>query len=104
MDNFFYQEPYGDFDLVSSSERLFREVDPDEFLQSNENNNTRKKNMYDMKLAYLMFKNETRLIQYIPPDELNNYLCNFILAVTKKMAPSTSLQHLEGLRICGQTP
>ena len=26
----------------------------------------------------------TRLIQYIPPDELNNYLSNFILAVTKK--------------------
>ena len=86
MDNFYDQEPYGDFDLVTSSERLFREVDPDEFLQSNENNNTRKKTMYDMKLvnAYLMSKNETRLIQYIPPDELNNYLCNFILAVTKK--------------------
>ena len=33
--------------------------------------------------AYLMFKNETKLIQYIPPDELNNYLYNFILAVTK---------------------
>ena len=43
MDNIFDQEPDGDFDLVSQSERLFREVDPDMFLQSNENNNTRKK-------------------------------------------------------------
>jgi hypothetical protein len=84
-DNFYDKEPFGDFQLVQSNERLFREVDPDNFLEINENINTRKKTMYDMKLvnAFLMSKNETRLVQFIPPDELNSHLCNFILAVTK---------------------
>ena len=85
-DNFFDTEPYGDFQIIDKTNRFFREVDINKFLIENENENTKKKTLSDMKLinAFLMSKNESRNVQFIPPDELNNYLCSFLLAVTKK--------------------
>ncbi|XP_060566151.1 uncharacterized protein LOC132725108 [Ruditapes philippinarum] len=85
-DKFFDTEPYGDFQIIEKGDRLFRKVNPDEFLIENENENTRKKTVSDMKLVNAFFnsKNEARLPEFIPPDQLNDYLCDFILAVTKK--------------------
>ena len=74
------------FDLVSGSTREFRKVDVDQFLQANINKNTKKKTQSDMKvfISFLLARNEARFPEYIPPDALNDYLCQFLLSVTKK--------------------
>jgi len=76
-------EEYGNFQVA---ERAFRNIDPDTFLQENVNKNTKKKTDSDMKLfnAFLLSKHETRHPEFIPPDQLNELICLFILGVTKK--------------------
>lgn len=90
FEEIFFDDPEFDqlpsFDLVSGSTREFREVDVDKFLQDNINKNTKRKTQGDMKvfLGFLISKNETRFPEYIPPDTLNDYLCQFLLSVAKK--------------------
>ena len=79
-------EPTQEFGNFTVSNRVFRSVDPEAFLQETENKNTKKKTEGDLKLflTFLITKNEPRFPEFTPPEELNNYLCEFILGVTKK--------------------
>ncbi|KAH3866673.1 hypothetical protein DPMN_029772 [Dreissena polymorpha] len=71
---------------TNSEVRKFKAVDIDSFLSENENENTEKKTNQAMKLfhPFLHYKEESRLAQFIPPDTLNEYICEFLLSVTKK--------------------
>ena len=57
-----------------------------DFILRQENRNTAKKTFYDMKLVktFLQKKGETREAHDIPPNELDNYLSNFVLSVRKR--------------------
>lgn len=74
------------FDLINGPTRQFREVDVDAFLHENQNKNTKTKTQNDMKvfLSFLISRNEARFPEFIPPDMLNTYLCEFLLSATKK--------------------
>lgn len=71
------------------------EVDPDLFHETNENTNTRKKTIVDMKLdnGYLMSTNETKQVLFITPDELIYHLCTFVLVVTKRIDQRMTPEH-----------
>ena len=58
----------------------------DEFLQQQQNANTKRKTQGDMKLfqSYLASQNEARLPLIIPPSELSGYISGFLLSVRKK--------------------
>ena len=58
----------------------------EEFIDNEDNSNTRKKTKNDMALlSSLMAKEkENRQFEEIPPQELNNYLSRFLLPVRKK--------------------
>ena len=75
--------------------RAFKEVNVETFLQENQNQNTKKKKKKsDMKvfLEILLSRNEARYPEFIPPDMLNMYICEFVLSVTNKMAVSMNPQ------------
>ncbi|KAH3790551.1 hypothetical protein DPMN_168753 [Dreissena polymorpha] len=77
--------------------RQFREVNIDNFLNENENMNTKKKTESDMKLfnQFLLHKQDSRNVENIPAHELNNLICEFLLGFTKKIEVITSPQHCE---------
>ena len=58
----------------------------DEFLQEQQNVNTKKKITNDLKLfqSYLNSQNESRYPQFIPPCELDDYISGFLLPVCKR--------------------
>ena len=61
------------------------EDDIDGFINDQENRNTLKKTLCDMKLlkSFLETQNENRRLETIPPSELNDVLCKFFLSVRK---------------------
>ncbi|XP_052765415.1 uncharacterized protein LOC128206768 isoform X1 [Mya arenaria] len=96
-------------------ERTFRYVHVDQFLVEHVNKNTKKKTESDLKVfrQFLSHKDEQREIEHIPPDELNDYISEFLLSVTKQNGEEyepTSLRsfvhsidrHLKGVgsRVC----
>ena len=61
--------------------------DVDELIAQQENENTKKKTMKDLNtvLKFLCeVRNEERELEKIPPEELNVYLSDFIIAATTK--------------------
>ena len=56
------------------------------FIESNENKNTRVKTLGHQKLfeSFLSMQNETRKIHEIPPSELDEHLSTFFLSVRQK--------------------
>lgn len=70
----------------NTGHRQFREVNVDEVLACSTNENTKRKTQNDLKVFndFLLAKNETRAVEVIPPDPLNEYICQFLLSVTKK--------------------
>ena len=58
----------------------------DDFLQQQQNLNTKRKTTNDIKLfqSYLDTQNESRFPQFIPPCDLDNYVSGFLLSVRKK--------------------
>ena len=92
-------ETFGEFNPTSQNARAFRSVNVEEFLAENENKGTKKKTLSDMKLLKTFFfsVNETRDAEFIPPNELNNLLCQFLLAVTKKDGSEYEPTSLRGI-------
>lgn len=73
----------------NNKENRFQKIsfdDIDNFLQQNENKNTQRKTKGDINLflSFLTTKSETRSLEFIPPMERNEYLCQFLLSVRKK--------------------
>ena len=60
--------------------------DIDSFSEEQENENTKRKTFYDIKvfLEFLHSENEARNIHEIPPKELNNFAKKFVLSVRKR--------------------
>ena len=58
----------------------------EEFIDNEENSNTRKKTKNDMALlsSFMVKEKENRQVEEIPPQELDNYLSRFLLSVRKK--------------------
>ena len=82
-------EDISSFDLINgptAGTRTFKEVDVDAFLHQHQNKSTKKKTESDMKvfIQFLLSRNEARFPEFIPPDMLNSYICEFLLSVTKK--------------------
>ena len=71
---------------ATTMKRQFRDVNIDNFLNENENMNTKKKTVSDMKLfnQFLLHKQDSRNVENIPAHDLNNLICEFLLGVTKK--------------------
>ena len=73
---------------VSANDKRFAQINmnPQQFIQLNENENTRRKTLGHQKLfeSFLETKQEERQIHNIPPSQLNTYLCEFILRVRQK--------------------
>ena len=90
LEEIFWDDPdfenLATFDLINGPTREFRQVDVDGFMKQNQNQRTKMKTQNDMKvfLSFLISRNEARFPEFIPPDVLNNYLCEFLLSVTKK--------------------
>ena len=57
-----------------------------QFIEDQENENTKKKTQQNVALLkeFLTLKNESRLMEEIPPKELNAYITEFIVTVRKK--------------------
>ena len=57
-----------------------------QFIEDQENENTKQKTQQNVALLkkFLKLKNESRLIEEIPPKELNAYIGEFIITVRKK--------------------
>ena len=57
-----------------------------QFIEDQENENTKKKTQQNVALLkeFLKLKNESRLTEEIPPKELNAYIGDFIITVRKK--------------------
>ena len=64
----------------------FQSLDVNNFIEANENKNTLMKTASHLKLLneYLTSKGEDRVIQSIPPSELDTYLSSFIISVRTK--------------------
>ena len=58
----------------------------EQFIEDQENENTRKKTQKNVALLeeFLTLRNESRLIEEIAPKELNAYIAEFIITVRKK--------------------
>ena len=61
-------------------------VSVEQFIEDQENENTKKKTQQNVALLkeFLTLKNESRLMEEIPPKELNAYISKFIVTVRKK--------------------
>ena len=61
-------------------------VSVEEFIEDQENENTKKKTQQNVALLkeFLTLKNESRLREEIPPKELNAYISEVIITVRKK--------------------
>lgn len=70
----------------NTSSRFVNHQSFDQFLQEQQNSNTRKKTTNDVKLfqSYLNSQNETRYPQLIPPCDLDGHISGFLLSVRKK--------------------
>ena len=70
------------------SERFLslNDTDVDDFIEEEENINTKKKTELDLALvnSFIFKEKENRRLEEIPPQELDLYLSKFILAVKKK--------------------
>ena len=58
-------------------------VSVEKFIKDQENENTKKKTQQNVALLkeFLTLKNESRLMDEIPPKELNTYISEFIITV-----------------------
>lgn len=72
--------------------------DIDNFIFQNENENTRRKTLSHIKLLrqFLSEEGESREIHNIPPMELDNYLCKFVLSVRQKNGKEYEPSYLRG--------
>ena len=88
-------EPNFDLNLLSdliddSSNCRFVDVsedDVDKLIAQQENENTKKKTMYDLNIVLKFLREvrkEERELEKIPPEELNVYLSEFIIAARTK--------------------
>lgn len=69
------------------------------FIESNDNKNTSKKTLYDVKLVqhHLKKKNENREIQEIPSEELDSLLADFLINARKKDGKEYEPSSLRGI-------
>ena len=71
----------------SSATSRFADIVPvEEFIQGQENENTRKKTEQNIALLkeFLTLKGESRAVEEIRPDELNSFISEFIVTMRKK--------------------
>ena len=76
------------------------ESDVEQFIEGEENANTKKKTFYDLKLVkkFLVEKrHEIREIEKIPPTELDSYLSQFVLAARTKTGKDYEPSSLRGI-------
>ena len=61
-------------------------VSVEQYIEDQENENTKKKTQQNVALLkeFLTLKNESRLMEEIPPKKLNAYFSEFIITVRKK--------------------
>lgn len=74
-------------DPVTEHSRFARiNISAQEYIQLNENENTKKKTLGHQKLfeSFLIEKQDTRQIHQIPPNELNTLVCEFLMRVRQK--------------------
>ncbi|XP_053385813.1 uncharacterized protein LOC128550578 [Mercenaria mercenaria] len=73
--------------------------DVENFLETNQNKNTKRKTTGDINLfqSFLQSKGKHRNLEFIPPDLLNQYLSEFLLSVTKKDGSEYEPTTLRGL-------
>ena len=66
--------------------KVYRHCFSEQFIEGQENENTTKKTQQNVALLkeFLTLKNESRLMEEIPPKELNAYISEFIITVRKK--------------------
>ena len=74
--------------MMAEQSRRFVSLDKpiDKFIEDQKNKNTLSKTQRDVSLLieFLNSKNESRRIEEIPPEELNEYISEFIVAVRRK--------------------
>ena len=76
------------------------ESDVEQFIEGEENANTKKKTFYDLKLIKKFLveeRHEIREIEKIPPTELDSYLSQFVLAVRTKTGKDYAPSSLRGI-------
>ena len=61
-------------------------VSPEEFIEGQQNEDTRKKTEQNIALLkeFLTLKGESRAVEEIPPNELNSFISEFNITVKKK--------------------
>ena len=76
------------------------ESDVEKFIEVEENENTKKKPFYDLKLVKKFLveeRHEIREIEKIPPTELDSYLSQFVLAARTKTGKDYEPSSLRGI-------
>ena len=73
-------------EVMASSSRFTGISSVEEFIEEQENENTRKKTEQNIGLLkeFLTLKNESRAVEEIPPNELSSFISEFIITVRKK--------------------
>ena len=86
---------------MTENSRRFVPLDKpiDRFIEEQKNKNTLSKTRRDVSLLieFLKAKNETRKVEEIPPEELNGYVSEFIVAVRRKDGEDFEPSSLRGL-------
>ena len=90
-------------DIDDSSKCRFIDVsedDVDKLIAQQENENTKKKTMYDLNIVLKFLREvrkEERELEKIPPEELNVYLSEFIIAARTKKGEQYEPSSLRGM-------
>ena len=81
--------------VSSSSNSRFADITSvEEFIEGQENNNTKKKTEQNVALLkeFLRLKGESRPVEEIPPQELSSFISEFIITVRKKESKGSMSQ------------
>ena len=72
--------------MTSNQTNRFQSLDSsaEEFIDGQENENTKKKTDVDLFHEFLVLKGETRQMDELTPQELNKFLSEFLITVGKK--------------------
>ena len=90
-------------DIDDSSKCRFIDVsedDVDKLITQQENENTKKKTMYDLNIVLKFLREvrkEERELEKIPPEELNVYLSEFVIAARTKKGEQYEASSLRGM-------
>ena len=98
------ETPNFDFNLLNQDTNASRfvpvsDLQVNKLIESEENTNTKRKTAYDMKLVnqFLQEQGESRQVENIPTEELNNHLSRFIFAARTKKGEDYEPSSLRGI-------